>query len=133
LRLIYRVIISLINIIKKKQLKNLHLIIIGEFFDTEVDIKKYNEVIITGKYQKADLMDLMRKYEIDLVFIPSIVPETFSYTTEETMKMNLPIAVFNIGAPAERVINYPKGILLDKIDPEYTLNCMLNWLINNRE
>ncbi|MEI8005440.1 MAG: glycosyltransferase, partial [Bacteroidota bacterium] len=128
-----RVIISLINIIKKKQLKNLHLIIIGEFFDTEVDIKKYNEVIITGKYQKADLMDLMRKYEIDLVFIPSIVPETFSYTTEETMKMNLPIAVFNIGAPAERVINYPKGILLDKIDPEYTLNCMLNWLINNRE
>ena len=41
--------------------------------------------------------------DIDLFFIPSIWPETFSYTTSEIMSMHMPVAVFPIGAPVERV------------------------------
>jgi glycosyltransferase involved in cell wall biosynthesis len=58
---------------------------------------------------------------IDLIFIPSIWPETFSYTTEEAIMMDVPVAVFNIGAPAERVKKYNKGLVLENTDPEYIL------------
>lgn len=69
-------------------------------------------VSITGRYKKENLAALVEQYAIDVFFIPSVWPETFSYTTEEVIQMNMPIAVFDIGAPAERVKNYNKGILL---------------------
>lgn len=31
------------------------------------------------------------------------------------MKMNMPIMCFNIGAPVERVVNYEKGMIVDKM------------------
>jgi hypothetical protein len=91
-----------------------------------------NPIIIKhGKYNKVDLPELMEKNEIDCVLIPSISPETFSYTTEEAIKMNLPVAVFDLGAPAERVKNYSKGIILENKDPEYIINKLLSFLGHN--
>ena len=56
------------------------------------------------------------QYDIDAFLIPSIWPETFSYTTSEIMSMDMPIAVFNLGAPVERVQEYSKGLILG--DPD---------------
>jgi len=67
------------------------------------------------------LPKLMEDNQIDLVLIPSICPETFSYTTEEAMNMRLPVAVFDYGAPAERVREYERGIVLQKQDPGYVI------------
>lgn len=72
--------------------------------------------------------------DIDLFFIPSIWPETFSYTTSEIMSMHMPVAVFPIGAPVERVKYYEKGLVLKETDAksalkelqefaEHTLHC----------
>jgi glycosyltransferase involved in cell wall biosynthesis len=54
----------------------------------------------------------MRDNKIDIIFIASIWPETFSYTTEEVIKMGLPVASFDIGAPAERIAKYDKGLII---------------------
>ena len=59
----------------------------------------------------------MEDYQVDIVLIPSIWPETFSYTTEEAIKMDLPVAVFDLGAPAERVRTYNKGLILRDMNP----------------
>lgn len=56
----------------------------------------------------------MENNNIDIVFIPSIWPETFSYTTSEAMMMGLPVACFDMCAPAERVKNLRKNLLLKK-------------------
>lgn len=93
---------------------------------------KSNPIIVKhGQYKKENLPELMEKYEIDCIFIPSIWPETFSFTVEEAIKMNLPVAVFDLGAPAERVKNYPKGIILKNKDPEYILNKILEVVNKN--
>ncbi len=68
-------------------------------------------------YSKSELPDLMEQHEIDLVFIASICPETFSYTTQEAIEMELPVAVFDLGAPAERVRPYSAGVVLADDEP----------------
>lgn len=80
-----------------------------------------------GPYDKSQLSDLIEKYKINIMFIPSIWPETFSYTTEECIQMDMPIAVFDLGAPAERVRHYTKGIVIDNIDCVYALNKIVEY------
>lgn len=77
---------------------------------------------MTGKYKREALPSLIRRHRIDLFVIPSIWPETFSYTAEEVMRMELPLVVFDIGAPAERVKHYEKGTVLPDISAEALLS-----------
>ena len=53
-----------------------------------------------------------------MMLFPSIYPETFSYVVHELMAMDLPIAAFNIGAPAEKLRHYAHGLLLFSRQPE---------------
>jgi hypothetical protein len=48
--------------------------------------------------------------------VPSIWPETYSYVTTELMRLNVPVACFNLGAPPERVARYPLGRVIERID-----------------
>ncbi|MCL1786206.1 MAG: glycosyltransferase [Alphaproteobacteria bacterium] len=91
------------------------IVVIGDFYG------KNKSVFATGKYNRKELPDILEKHKIDMIFIPSIWPETFSYTTSEAMAMNMPVACFNFGAPAERVGAYKRGLLINKIDAEYAL------------
>lgn len=78
-------------------------------------------LIVSGKYNTKELPILIKKYEIDLVFISSVCPETFSYTTSEAMSMNIPVACYNFGAPAERVSMYKYGLVMSEINPQKNL------------
>ena len=62
---------------------------------------------------KKDLPEIVKRFNITKFFIPSIWPETFSYTTDEIMQMGYPIIVFDLGAPIERVRNYELGMVID--------------------
>ena len=64
----------------------------------------------------------MEKNNIDIVFIASIIPETFSYTTAETISMGLPVACFNLGAQAEFVKQYSHGLIIGKNEAKYALD-----------
>lgn len=81
-----------------------------------------DNVTITGRYRREDLPELMRKHQIDLVLIPSVWPETFSYTTQEAITMQMPLAVFDLGAPAERVRHYEKGLVISRMDAATALD-----------
>ncbi|WP_330582768.1 glycosyltransferase [Suipraeoptans intestinalis] len=63
----------------------------------------------------------MLENDIDIFLIPSIWPETFSYTTEEIMQMGMPVMSFDIGAPAERIKKYEKGLIIPEISPQAVL------------
>ena len=65
--------------------------------------------------------EIIEDRKIDVIFIPSIWPETFSYTSQEAIEMGMPVAVFDLGAPPERVKKYEKGLVIDKIDAAYAL------------
>ncbi len=85
--------------------------------------KEMQGVEITGSYRRDELPQLIEQCGVNLCFLPSIWPETFSYVAEELMLLDVPLAVFNIGAPAERVSQYSKGLILDRVgDAEAALS-----------
>ncbi len=89
-----------------------HIVIIG------YANKKYDSeaITVTGKYKRAEVAKLVEKNDIDVFIIPSIWPETFSYTSSEIMSMKVPLAVFDIGAPPERVKDYEMGLIIPKYE-----------------
>lgn len=122
------VILSMVEYLKKKKLNNIKIHIFGRLINNKT-IEKNKFLVLHGPYKKETLPELMEKNEIDIIFIPSICPETFCYTVEEAIKMELPVAVFDIGAPSERVKKYKKGIILDynrRYEPEYILTQIYN-------
>lgn len=64
------------------------------------------------EYVREELPIITQKCEIDVFVLLSIWPETFSFTCSEVIDMNVPAACFDIGAPAERIGSYSKGLLL---------------------
>ena len=53
--------------------------------------------------------------------MPSIWPETFCYVAEELIRLGMPVAAFDLGAPAERLRDYPAGLVLTSREPALIL------------
>jgi O-antigen biosynthesis protein len=58
---------------------------------------------VHGDYEPAQIPALVARYGIGCWLIPSIWPETFSYTTHEALATGLPVICFDLGAQAEAV------------------------------
>ena len=82
---------------------------------------------VTGPYKHGDLVDLIEAHKINLAFFPSICPETFSYVTEEMIRLELPIVAFDLGAPGERLRGYRKGRLCAEVSAESALSTLLRF------
>ena len=91
---------------------NVRIIILGDLSPefSHVAIQK------SGSYHRQNLYDLIRKNYIDVILIPSIWPETFSYTTAEAIISNLPVFSFDLGGQADQVKNYKKGHIINEMN-----------------
>jgi len=58
---------------------------------------------VHGSYELGDLPGLVVRYDISGWFIPSIWPETFSFTTHEALATGMPVISFDIGAQGDAV------------------------------
>ncbi len=67
---------------------------------------------VTGRYSDDVALDHVSKAELDMIFLPSTWPETYSYTLSIALKTGLPIAAFDLGAIAERLRDQDRAILL---------------------
>jgi GT2 family glycosyltransferase/glycosyltransferase involved in cell wall biosynthesis len=67
------------------------------------DVPASGNFIKAGRYRREELPDLMEKYEIDLVCILPIWPETFCYTLSEAVMCGVPVLTTDIGALQERM------------------------------
>ncbi|MFA5993669.1 MAG: glycosyltransferase [Parcubacteria group bacterium] len=122
-------IIKEMGIIIEKNNLPVKIVVIGEFIE-----KKYSHRIqVHGKYAHDDLPEIINSYGMDIFLIPSIWPETFSYTTQEIMQMDYPLAVFDLGAPAERVKKYAKGLIIEEIDAQVALDGIINYCKKNEK
>ena len=109
---------KILNLIRIENL-NYKIILIGSSDNYLKEDLFYKE---TGRYNKYDIPGLTIENDIDIFAVTSICPETFSYTTEEIIKMGYPIISFNIGAPAERIKEYDNGFIVNTLSPEELLN-----------
>lgn len=116
---------QLVSYIEKENL-DIRIKLIG-ISDEEINSNVFS---CTGRYGREELPRLTLEEDIDLFLIPSIWPETFSYTASEVMSMNMPIAVFPIGAPVERVMHYKKGLILSGSEPETVIRELVDFAEN---
>ncbi len=107
----------LLEVAKKllREQSDIRFVIIGELL-TKRNIP--SNIVVTGKFKHEDLPNLLEKNSVNIGLIPSIWPETFSYTTQELMQLGLPVICFDLGAPAERVKNYKKGFIVPEVDAD---------------
>jgi hypothetical protein len=80
----------------------LEFVLIG-FADEEDALLATGKVFITGRYDDAELPELLRREAPAAIFLPSVTPETWSYSLSHAMATGLPILAFDIGAIAERL------------------------------
>lgn len=99
------------------------IFVIGSIDSTKLLPK--DVVSVLGPYDPADLPRIIERFNINVFLVPSIGPETFCYVAEELMQLQVPLVVFNIGAPAERVRSYPRGRVVDEITAEAALKTLV--------
>ena len=98
-----KVVTALYDYIDKQGMQTPITIVGPSFIDTSPKIN------VHGPYAQKDLPMIVSQQAINVILMPSIVPETFSYTISEAMKMGLPIVAFDIGAQGGRVKKYTLG------------------------
>jgi glycosyltransferase involved in cell wall biosynthesis len=86
---------------------------------------KSDRLRVTGTYRHEDLVDLIEANGINVFFFPSICPETFSYVTEEMIRLDLPIVAFDLGAPGERLRSYGKARLCSEVSARAALGTLV--------
>ena len=99
----------LFYLINQKDSPSISLSIIGESGVNYLDAN----FLITGRYSRDNLVSTVEALGINIFLMPSIWPETYSYVADEMIAMDLPIVSFNVGAQAEKVALYNKGLVLD--------------------
>jgi glycosyltransferase involved in cell wall biosynthesis len=104
----------------------------GESLDVRVVVigllhsaRKSPRLRVTGPYEREHLVDLIEAHGVNVLFFPSIWPETFSYVVGEMMTLGLPIVAFDLGAPAERLRAYPLARLAARADGSAALDEIL--------
>lgn len=106
--------------IVQRELLPIKLVIVGFTCDDE-RLLDTGFVEITGRYSEQEVTRLIRAQVPDFGFLPSIWPETWSYTLSQMWNANLPVVAFDIGAPAERIratgggLVVPVNISLEKL------------------
>jgi len=69
-------------------------------------------IFVTGRYCEAELQALLREQHAHVAFLPSLVPESWSYALSHVWRAGLPAMVFDIGAMAARMRQTGMGDIL---------------------
>jgi GT2 family glycosyltransferase len=70
------------------------------------------KVFVTGRYSEGEAGHLLRREQPDVVWLPSVWPETWCYTLDHALGTGLPVVSFDLGAIAERLREAKVGVLL---------------------
>ena len=90
--------------------KDIRLVLIGHIapgYDLAPD------TIVHGRYDVADISALAAHYGVTEWLIPSIWPETFSFTTHECLATGLTTMAFDLGAQGDAVRAAENGVVVE--------------------
>lgn len=89
----------------------LEFVVVGDTTDDDA-LHATGKVFVTGTYRPDEAINLIRRQNADLGFLPSVWPETWSLTLTELWQAGLRVIAFDMGAPAERITATGRGLLL---------------------
>jgi GT2 family glycosyltransferase len=89
----------------------LEFVVIG-YTENDKPLLKTGKVFITGRYSEIEAPHLLQRERPDIVFLPSVWPETWCYALDYALAAGLQVVSFDLGAIAERLRAAGLGILL---------------------
>ncbi len=89
----------------------LQFVVVGSTSD-DSEFSQLPNVEITGPYEDGDVDDLVERLDVRVALLPSVWPETYSYTLSIAMRCGLIPVAFNLGAISERLRAAKTGVLL---------------------
>lgn len=124
----FDLLVSLAKLIQQKKLP-IKISVMG--FTLKDKLLEKHGVLITGKYNEAMADDVLKNLPADVVLLPSIWPETYSYTLSLALKHSKPVFAFDIGAIPNRLrrVGFEQGIMpVEFMDnPQQVLNLLLDY------
>lgn len=105
----YEVLLRCARHVRRHELP-LEFVLIGSSMDDDT-LLKTGCIAITGPYSDHEVADLITRERLDAIWLPSVWPETWSYTLTHAIRSGHPIVAFNIGAIGERIRALQCGIL----------------------
>ncbi|MDF7673415.1 glycosyltransferase [Acetobacteraceae bacterium ESL0709] len=96
----YEILLELGQYIRQHGLP-LEIVLIGGTRDDQALINA--GIQVTGTYDDKEVLSLIEEMELDVGFLPSIAPETWSYALSWLWKAGLAVICFDIGAVSERI------------------------------
>jgi glycosyltransferase involved in cell wall biosynthesis len=112
---------ELVEALEREEI-NARVVVIGTL-DLALPSKRLR---VTGQYTRDQLVDLVETHRINAFLFPSIWPETFSYVVSEIMALDMPIAAFDLGAPADRLRGYAKASLCREVSAAAALESLVS-------
>jgi glycosyltransferase involved in cell wall biosynthesis len=103
------------------------IVVLGDLAGKE---KLPAHLTLHGAYEVAELPALIKRYGINMALISSIWPETYNFVADELMSLGIPLACFDLGAPAERISRYARGRVLPlslAADPAKLGRCLMDF------
>ena len=93
----------------------LDFVVIG-FTRNDKPLIQTGKVFITGRYEDAEVPDLIAREKPDVLLFLSVFPESWCYTLSHAFRAGIPVAALDHGAIADRIREYPGGALRLPID-----------------
>jgi len=106
-------------LIQKSQEKKIKWLIVGYVSQEWLSYLNKNNILekfdveLIGTYDLNSVQKVLFENKVDLIVLPSIVPETYSYTLSEAVQSNIPVIVRDIGALGNRVKSNDYGWVYD--------------------
>lgn len=92
--------------------------VIGELgYPLPKAFRSYPNMRLSGAYKPDDVNVILKRLKIDLVMLPSIWPETYSYTLSEAVVNGIPLIASDLGALRERISSLSAGYLVPYESP----------------
>lgn len=82
--------------------------------DREKEFSKLGNVTVTGSYAACELLEIVDNLAPDLAFLPSVCPETYSFTLSDVAVTGVYPVTFDLGALASRIRALNWGRLLPR-------------------
>jgi GT2 family glycosyltransferase len=102
----------------------LEFVVVGHTID-DARLLDTGRVFVTGEFKPAEAVPMIRAQDAAVAWLPSVCPETWSFTLSETWRAGLRVVAFDLGAQAERIRRTGRGLLLPLGLPPAAINSAL--------